>query len=206
MFKFNLSVIIILQLVLLSCGSSKKTARYSGEELPSAITYTSDSSSRKSEPTYTATKYDPIQIKYAGYLHVNPNEITNGTLYYFIDKWLNTPYKWGGMDADGIDCSAFLQRLLAEVYTIRIPRTSVDQFFAQRIERFKSADYLSEGDLVFFRTMENKVISHVGLYLHNNMFVNSSSSKGVSIASLNDPYWKKRFVAAGRLKPDPQAK
>lgn len=206
MFKINLLVIAILQIFFLSCSSSKRTATYSGEELPITTSYARDSVVSKNNVTPSPTKYDPIQIKYGRYLHVDPNEITNGSLYHFIDKWLNTPYKWGGMDANGIDCSAFLQRLLAEVYMIRIPRTSVEQFFAERIERFKSADYLSEGDLVFFRTMENKVISHVGLYLHNNMFVNSSSSKGVSIASLNDPYWKKRFVAAGRLKTDPQAK
>ena len=145
-------------------------------------------------------KYDSIQIKYAAFLNVQPEVITNGRLYRYIDKWLYTPYKWGGVDRNGIDCSAFLQSLLEEVYTIHIPRTSVQQFFNQRVEKFKSAHYLSEGDLVFFRTMDNAIVSHVGLYLHNNMFINASSSKGVSIASLEDPYWKKRYVAAGRVR------
>jgi lipoprotein Spr len=144
--------------------------------------------------------YDTIQLKYAGYLKVQPGELKETALYHFIERWLHTPYKWGGVDERGIDCSAFLQRLFADVYMVQIPRTSIQQFFAERVELFTSPRYLSEGDLVFFRTMNNKLISHVGLYLHNDMFVNSSSSKGVSIASLKDPYWKKRYIAAGRLK------
>lgn len=196
-------LIVLFCFFLVSCGSSKKAPRYSGDVIdrPDGA-----KSSVNADTIATAPKYDPIQLKYSSFLKVEPAIIRNGKLYYFIDKWLNTPYKWGGMDANGIDCSAFLQRLLAEVYTIQVPRTSVDQFFTQRVEKFKSAAYLSEGDLVFFRTMDHKLISHVGLYLHNNMFVNSSSSKGVSIASLKDPYWKKRFVAAGRLKINPSAK
>jgi lipoprotein Spr len=191
---------IFICILLTSCGSSKKNVRVSGEDLGNSGTQKVLSPATRADTVLVTTKYDPIQVKYGKYLRVEPEIIRNAPLYYFIDKWLHTPYKWGGMDANGIDCSAFLQRLLAEVYTIQIPRTSVEQFFAQRVEKFKSAEYLSEGDLVFFRTMENKIISHVGLYLHNDMFVNSSSSKGVSIASLKDPYWKKRFVAAGRLR------
>jgi lipoprotein Spr len=144
--------------------------------------------------------YDTIQLKYASYLKVPPDQLKDPALYHFIERWLHTPYKWGGIDERGIDCSAFLQRLFADVYLIQIPRTSIQQFFTDKVELFKSKQYLSEGDLVFFRTMNNKFISHVGLYLHNDMFVNSSSSKGVSIASLKDPYWKKRYVAAGRFK------
>jgi lipoprotein Spr len=111
-----------------------------------------------------------------------------------------TPYKWGGVDERGIDCSAFLQKLFSEVYFIHIPRTSVEQFYAERVDKFKSSKYLVEGDLVFFHTIADRPISHVGLYLHNGMFINSSSSKGVSLASLNDPYWRKRYVGAGRIK------
>lgn len=200
MFRINKLLILFFFLAILSCGTSKKAPSVSGESLSVPEPIKKVGSTVKPDTTGATVKYDFIQVKYAKFLKVNPSVITNGNLYYFIDKWLNTPYKWGGMDANGIDCSAFLQRLLAEVYIIQVPRTSVEQFFAQRIERFKSVRYLSEGDLVFFRTMDDKLISHVGLYLHNNMFVNSSSSKGVSIASLNDPYWKSRFVAAGRLR------
>jgi lipoprotein Spr len=127
------------------------------------------------------------------------DSITNIKLYKFIDEWLNTPYKWGGSDKDGIDCSAFIQKLLLEVYDISIPRTSVEQFFGKNVEKFRRSRYLTEGDLVFFHTVDERTISHVGLYLCNRMFINASS-KGVNIANLDDNYWKTKYVSAGRVK------
>jgi lipoprotein Spr len=57
---------------------------------------------------------------------------------------------------------------------------------------------LKEGDLVFFRIGTSR-ISHVGVYLQNNFFVQSCSSKGVSIAKLTDAYWTKYFAGGGRF-------
>jgi lipoprotein Spr len=188
-------------LLLQSCGSSKKSTAPAGGE----IVIGNPSASSAAVVAGPGTN-DSIRIKYARYLNSQPEQITNIQLYKFIDYWLYTPYKWGGTDKKGIDCSAFIQRLLGDVYSIYIPRTSIEQFFAQWIDRFGSTKHLSEGDLVFFRTMNDKVVSHVGVYLGNGMFVNSSSSKGVSIASLYEPYWKTRYVAAGRVKLTQQVK
>lgn len=179
-------------LLLPACGGAKKASK-SYETI-----VVSSAPSAAPIPGMTAEK--STKIKYASWLKTTPDSITNVKLYTFIDKWLNTPYKWGGLDETGIDCSAFMQRLLGEVYNIQIPRTSVQQFFTKNVEPFHDGHYFSEGDLVFFATLPGKPISHVGLYLKNRMFVNSSSSKGVSIASLDDPYWKKRYVAAGRVR------
>lgn len=140
-----------------------------------------------------------IKKKYARQLGLSPDSIKNINLYKFLDTWMNTPYLWGGTTKKGIDCSAFMQRLLAEVYYIKIPRTSYEQFFTNNVEPFGSRHYLSEGDLVFFRTMKGKAISHVGFYLGNDKFVNAASSKGVSFGNLNDPYWRSKYVAAGRV-------
>jgi lipoprotein Spr len=113
---------------------------------------------------------------------------------------MKTPYKYGGNDEKGIDCSGFIQRLLSDVYNIQVPRTSAQQFFTKNVEPFHDKQYFSEGDLVFFCTVPGNPISHVGLYLQNRYFINASTSLGVSLASLDDPYWKKRLVAAGRVK------
>jgi murein DD-endopeptidase / murein LD-carboxypeptidase len=94
-----------------------------------------------------------------------------------------------------------VQQLLSNVYDIKIPRTSVEQFYADWISKFNAAQYLSEGDLVFFRIDPTRSVSHVGLYLSNRMFINSSSSRGVSIANLDDPYWRSVYVGAGRINP-----
>ncbi len=179
--------------VLLACTPARHAPGYSGENLNSAII--------PPTPAPAAVPvYDSIQIKFASYLRVNPEDISNLALYHFINRWMYTPYKWGGTDERGIDCSAFLQKLLQEVYFVNIPRTSILQFYTEKVEKFASDRYLKEGDLIFFRTIRNTYVSHVGLYLQNGMFVNSSGTKGVSIASLHDPYWKKRYVAAGRIK------
>jgi lipoprotein Spr len=142
--------------------------------------------------------------KYAAYLKVSADSLKNVPLYTFIDKWMKTPYKYGGNDEKGIDCSGFIQRLLNDVYNIQVPRTSAQQFFTKNVEPFHGNQYFSEGDLVFFRTNPGNPISHVGLYLHNRYFINASTTLGVSLASLDDPYWKKRFVAAGRVKVNKQ--
>lgn len=140
-----------------------------------------------------------LKNKYAAYLKVSPDKITDIKLYEFIDEWLYTPYLWAGTTKNGIDCSAFIQRLFTDVYRIRIPRTSVQQFFTQNVERFRGRPALAKGDLIFFKTIPGTSVSHVGMYLDNGRFVNSSSSKGVSIASLNDPYWLNKYVGSGRL-------
>lgn len=182
----------MMVLLFASCSSSKKTSGSTGQEIVV--------STAPATAPVPLKSYDSLQKKYAAYLKVEPEQISNIRLYQFIDQWLNTPYLWGGTTKKGIDCSSLIQQLLQNVYNITIPRTSVDQFFTQWIDKFGSTQYLSEGDLVFFRTNQEKVVSHVGLYLGNRMFVNSSSSKGVSIANLDDPYWKKMYVGAGRVK------
>jgi cell wall-associated NlpC family hydrolase len=185
----QLSITMLLAAMLLGCASSKPVAPSGGEII---VGGSSDLVPEKNTPV--------AANDYAVYLNTTPDQITNIKLYQFIDEWLSTPYRWGGVDKRGIDCSSLIQQLLKQVYSIAIPRTSVQQFFTDWIDKFGSSRYLSEGDLVFFRTMDDKVVSHVGLYLGNRMFVNASSSKGVSIANLDDPYWKTRFVGAGRIK------
>ncbi len=154
-------------------------------------------------PTLNKTnrKANALQIKFAKQLSVPPDSIKNNRLYGFIDDWLGIPYQWGGMNERGIDCSAFVQKLYKEVYDIHIPRTSLEQYYTEWVELYRNTTYLNEGDLVFFKTMNNNnAVTHVGFYLQNGYFVNASSSKGVSIAKLNDSYWKVKYRACGRLK------
>lgn len=187
----KLSIVLGLCFLLEACSSTKKSAP---ENVAAGIIKQSP------DPVNSITEATILTRKYSTLLKVPPETISNIRLYAFIDEWLKTPYKWGGNSKDGIDCSAFIRKLLKEVYNLDVPRTSIQQFYTDRVEVFQSAKHLSEGDILFFRTTDTKIVSHVGFYLVNNMFVNSSSSKGVSIASLNESYWKKRFVGAGRIK------
>ena len=63
--------------------------------------------------------------------------------------------------------------------------------------RIRDAD-LKEGDLVFFQS--GRSITHVGLYIGNNKFVNASTSSGVTISDLSDNYWNKKYAGAGRVQ------
>jgi lipoprotein Spr len=134
------------------------------------------------------------QFKYAFYLDVPVELLTNRFLYDFIDDWWKTPYRLGGTTKSGIDCSAFVQSLMLSVFGFSLPRTAREQ--KSLTERVTDAD-LREGDLVFFNT--GRGVSHVGVYLHNNRFVHASTSGGVIISSLSETYWNRRYLGGGRL-------
>lgn len=137
-----------------------------------------------------------VKEKYADVLNILPGQITNVMLYRFIDDWYGVKYRMGGTSKKGVDCSAFVQNLYQFVFGLDLLRTARMQF--SESQYIKKIEDLKEGDLVFFK-INSSNISHVGVYLRNNFFVHSASSKGVSIASLGSDYWNKYFVGGGRI-------
>ncbi|MCS7177131.1 MAG: C40 family peptidase [Candidatus Kapabacteria bacterium] len=114
----------------------------------------------------------------------------------FIQDWLGTPYRFGGVTPQGIDCSAFIRRLFAEVASVTLPRTAAAQFtLGMPVKR----EELQFGDLVFFHTRRHVYVSHVGIYLGDDLFAHASSRYGVTISSLRSTYYSKRFIGARRL-------
>jgi len=136
-----------------------------------------------------------VAEKYAGIMGVDKGSIQNGRLYAFIDQWMGTPYKFGGEDKNGVDCSGLAQLLEQQVYGISIPRSTGEQV---AVIKRKYEDELAEGDLVFF-DYDGKKFSHVGVYLQNGFLVHASSTKGVIIIPLHDPYMYKHFSRAGSV-------
>jgi lipoprotein Spr len=122
-------------------------------------------------------------------------QISNVMLYRFIDEWYGVKYRMGGTTKKGVDCSAFVQHLYQYVFGYNILRTACLQF---KESKKIAKDDLKEGDLVFFKVGTSR-ISHVGVYLRNNFFVHSASSKGVSIANLSNAYWSRYFAGGGRI-------
>ena len=139
-------------------------------------------------------KCSAMQFRYAVMMNKEVETITNMPLYNLINDWWATRYRYGGTDKDGIDCSAFSGKVLAAVYGINLPRTAAEQYVAS--EKI-ALDELKEGDLVFFNTRGG--ISHVGVYLGDNYFVHSSVSNGVTISSLTDDYYSRKFIGGGRV-------
>jgi lipoprotein Spr len=142
---------------------------------------------------------DWMKDKYSCMLNVMPNQVNNKMLYSFIEEWYGVRYRMGGMNKSGIDCSAFVQKLYSNVFGSDIVRTACMQFKASNF--IKNITDLKEGDLVFFKIGTSR-ISHVGVYLQNNCFVHSCSSRGVMISKLTDNYWTKYFAGGGRIKQD----
>jgi lipoprotein Spr len=133
-------------------------------------------------------------FKFGQVLNIEVEKLTNDSLYQFIEKWLGTPYHFGGTSNAGIDCSGFTGMLHKTVFKSVLPRMAKDQYgSSKKLDRTE----MKEGDLVFFNTRGG--VSHVGVYLHNGYFVHASTKYGVIISSLNEGYYNQRFIGAGRV-------
>ncbi|MGG1614346.1 C40 family peptidase [Paenibacillus phoenicis] len=111
-----------------------------------------------------------------------------------VDKVVGTPYLYGGTTVAGFDCSGFILYIF-DKFKLDLPRTSKSQ---AKEGTQVDQDNLRAGDLVFFNT-DGKGISHAGIYIGDNKFAHSSSSKGVRISSLSESYYKNRYVTARRV-------
>jgi len=109
------------------------------------------------------------------------------------------PYRNGGSDPSGFDCSGFVQWVFAR-NGVLLPREVREQYGAgQKIELRQ----VRPGDLVFFETV-NHGASHVGLVIGADQFVHAPSSTGVvRVERFTTSYWAKRFVGARRIGIDP---
>ena len=115
--------------------------------------------------------------------------------------YLGTPYRYGGMTRNGIDCSAFVLSVFGSVTGMNLPRVAASQ--AQEGEKIEK-DQLQKGDLVFFSHQGRGRISHVGIVEEVSpegdvKFIHAATSKGVMISSLNDSYWGPKYRFAKRV-------
>ncbi|WP_214070999.1 C40 family peptidase [Mucilaginibacter sp. dw_454] len=151
----------------------------------------------KGEPGEIVQPQASIADKYSQLMGVKKDDITNGRLYNFVELWAGVPYKFGGLDKDGVDCSGLALLLEKEVYGITLPRITWQQV---AIIKRKYEEDLKEGDLVFF-DFDGKQFSHVGVYLQNGYMVHASSTKGVIVVPLHGAMYK-YFSRAGSINVD----
>jgi cell wall-associated NlpC family hydrolase len=113
-------------------------------------------------------------------------------------KYLGVPHCMGGTTMKCMDCSGLVYTVFAK-HGIILPHNSEDQARYGKI--ISGIDKLRRGDLVFFvRSYKTRnLITHTGIFLGNNQFIHTSSKKGVTVTSINDPWWKEKFIFGTRV-------
>ncbi len=123
----------------------------------------------------------------------------NHRLYIESAHWIGVPYRAGGSTMKGVDCSGLTYNIYKKVYRKHLKRNSDEQ--RQKNCRKVSKSRLQEGDLVFFHNGKNKrTATHVGIYLKDNRFIHASTSRGVIVSRLDEPYYRRVWMQGGRVK------
>ncbi|TDN95333.1 NlpC/P60 family protein [Salegentibacter sp. 24] len=174
---FKLLFFGIFMLSLISCGSSR-----------SKIITT------KNKDNHTA------KVSTSGSSKIINAEKKVGKIISTARRFEGTPYKYGGTNRRGMDCSGLIYTAFSEE-NIPIPRTSRAMSLEGKRLFIK---HVNPGDLLFFETNKNrKVINHVGLVIevkqNDIYFIHASTSSGVIVSSLSESYWNSAFVMARRV-------
>ena len=124
---------------------------------------------------------------------VSDNDIREMILSEF-QQWEGTPHKMGGNSKRGIDCSGFAHYMYGELFNLKVPR-STKLFLKEGAQIDKSQ--LKPGDMVVFRPPTYPY--HVGIYVGDNKFIHASTTKGVMMSDLNNPYWLRYYLMSRRI-------
>lgn len=127
-----------------------------------------------------------------------PRQLTPSKVQQLLTKqyyaWKGVPYRIGGNDKRGVDCSGFVHIAYKNALGMHLPRTT--KKLAQTGKTIASKE-LNVGDLVFFKTGYKK--RHVGIYIGDGQFIHASTSKGVMKSQLSSPYWSKHYWKSTRV-------
>ncbi len=133
-----------------------------------------------------------------GYLKISYTDMDK--VISHAKTYLGTPHVMGGLTKSGIDCSGLLYVSFKSAGIKNIPRTAQD--FARIGYVIMNINDLKKGDLVFFTGTysTSKLITHAGIFTGNGSFIHTSSSKGVIISKVKDPYyWRDKFLFGTRI-------
>jgi len=114
-------------------------------------------------------------------------------LYNYFNEWRGVKYQIGGMSKKGVDCSGYVHLAYKQKLNKKIPRSTELMAKSGKAINLKN---LRPGDLVFFKT--GWKVRHVGIYVGKGEFMHASSSRGVMISKLNNPYWQDAYWMSRR--------
>ncbi|MDX2249328.1 MAG: C40 family peptidase [Bacteroidia bacterium] len=203
----TLALPILAAGILSACTPAKKVQRYdyltNKKETPVPAKTPSESARPHSTETVkiTPAKEKESEIVYS---HSPKKEtVTEAETALGTSKvvktalsYVGTPYKYGGTSRKGMDCSGLVCTSF-EAANISLPRTSSEMASSGRAIPLKKVE---PGHLLFFSANNGSRINHVGLVTQvkgdNIEFVHSTTSRGVRVDNMNDPYWSVRFRKA----------
>lgn len=161
-------------------------------------------SDAKVEPTVRpqAHQAEPADDEISALLDDKPYEMPQlaDSLLDLGRSLIGTRYRYGGTSVQsGFDCSGFIGYLFRKEVGLELPRSTREliNLDAPKVAR---AD-LEPGDLILFNDRGRGRVSHAGIYLGDDQFIHSSSSRsgGVRIDSLDDSYWNRSYLQAKRV-------
>lgn len=181
-----LPLLFVASIILASCSSS---VRFNSIGKSSTQSKTSDKRLTKKTPKKSSN--NELNNKYEKYYKADElAEIIIGE----AENWLGVPYRYGGEDKNGADCSGFVMTVFNSFGYV-LPRTAQQQW--EHIIPINE-NQLRVADLVFFSNGNR--VNHVGIYIGNGNFIHASTSKGVIITELSKDYYASRLIGFGRVE------
>ncbi|MDR2056772.1 MAG: C40 family peptidase [Dysgonamonadaceae bacterium] len=120
----------------------------------------------------------------------------------YAGNFTGTPYKAGGSTPKGFDCSGFTQYVFKK-FNYYLPRTTQEQ---SKMGTSVNKKNIRPGDLVFFtgKNKNSKRVGHVGIVVDVNrkgnfLFIHASTSRGVTVSSSLESYYKSRYLLIRRI-------
>lgn len=203
LFVVALTALLVLSGTLAGCSSSQpSTAHYRGDSV-----YGEDGKQKKhKKKKKKGTKDDdgkgsgtrPQRPRVDPGLLARARGIANPMERALVEEaagWIGTPYLYGGTTRAGADCSGLVMEVYREVCGVKLPRSSAAQ---SRWCAPVAPDKMQPGDLVFFAA-DSAQVSHVGMFIGDGRMIHASSSRGVMVSALDNPYWLSRFYSIGRV-------
>ncbi len=168
--------------------------------LSHAVTYgyrpSSMTDTTTTDTTQTIDEYDTFSKK----LGVKFKGTEDLKLLEEVSSWLGTPYKYAySTKGKGTDCSGFVSQVFMNTYDIKLARSS--SLIGSNVNKVDRKD-LECGDILFFANSKGHIY-HVGIYLGDNIFIHSATTKnvGVKTETLALDYYRHHYYMAGRVKP-----
>ncbi|MCJ7691759.1 MAG: C40 family peptidase, partial [Clostridiaceae bacterium] len=124
-------------------------------------------------------------------------QITGDMIVTYASKFMGIPYVWGGTTPLGFDCSGYVQYVYKN-FGIDLPRVTMDQV---NVGTAVNINNLQKGDLIYFRMnkAQPSQVSHVGLYIGDNKFIQSPKTGDVVKISELNSFYIDHFVIGRRM-------